>query len=324
MRLVSASLVRRAIVTGGTGFLGSHICERLLSEGWHVLCLDNFLTSSPHNVSHLCSDPRFQLIELDVTKNLDIPGKIDIIFHFASPASPADYLTLPIQTMRAGSLGTLHTLGIAEEKNARYILASTSEVYGDPELHPQPESYWGRVNPVGPRSVYDEAKRFSEALTMAYRRHHEVNTGIVRIFNTAGPRLRMDDGRVIPTFVSQALRNEPITVAGDGSQTRSIQYVDDLVEGVMRMAVSDHPGPVNIGSPNEVSILELAETIRRLTASTSEITFIERPTDDPTLRRPDITLARELLGWKPEISLEEGLKRTIAWFRDQLKIPQES
>jgi dTDP-glucose 4,6-dehydratase len=306
------------MVTGGAGFLGSHICERLLNEGWHVLCVDNFLTSSPCNIEHLQSNPRFKLIQIDVTRHVDIPGDIDVIYHFASPASPVDYMQLPIQTMKVGSLGTLHTIEMAEEKGARYVLASTSEVYGDPEIHPQPESYWGRVNPVGPRSVYDEAKRFAEALTMAYRRYHGVNTGIVRIFNTAGPRLRMDDGRAIPTFIRQALRDEPITVTGDGSQTRSIQYVDDLVEGVLLMAASDHLGPINVGTPHEVSMLELAETIRRLAGSSSGITFIERPTDDPTVRCPDITLARELLGWKPTTSFEDGLKRTINWFRGQL------
>lgn len=320
---MSAFSIGRAIVTGGAGFLGSHICERLLNEGWDVLCLDNFLTSSPHNIGHLHSNPRFQLIRMDVTDYIDVPGDIDVIFHFASPASPVDYLKLPIQTMRVGSLGTLHTLGMAKDKGARYVLASTSEVYGDPEMHPQPESYWGHVNPVGPRSVYDEAKRFAEALTMAYRRHHGVNTGIVRIFNTAGPRLRIDDGRAIPTFIGQALRNEPITVAGDGSQTRSIQYVADLVEVVLRMAASDHPGPINVGSLHEISMLELAETIRQLAGSSSEITFVERPTDDPTVRRPDITLARELLGWEPTTPFEDGLKRTLAWFREQIKMPPE-
>ena len=279
---MSASPVSRAVVAGGAGFLGSHMCERLLSEGWDVLCLDNFLTSSPCNIGHLRSHPRFRLIQMDITDYIDVPCDIDVIYNFASPASPADYLKLPIQTMRVGSLGTLNTLGMAKDKDARYVLASTSEVYGDPELHPQPESYWGNVNPIGPRSVYDEAKRFAEALTMAYRRCHGVNTGIARIFNTAGPRLRMDDGRAIPTFIGQALRNEPITVAGDGSQTRSIQYVADLVEGMLRMAASDHPGPINVGTPHEVSILELAETIRRLAGSTFK-DHLHRAAD----RRPD-------------------------------------
>ena len=304
-------------MTGGAGFLGSHICERLLNERWDVVCVDNFLTSSPCNIRHLQSNPRFKLIQKDVTDYVAVPGDVDVIYHFASPASPVDYMQLPIQTMKVGSLGTLRALEMAKEKGARYVLASTSEVYGDPEIHPQPESYWGNVNPVGPRSVYDEAKRFAEALTTAYRRYHGVNTGIVRIFNTAGPRLRIDDGRAIPTFIRQALRNEPITVTGDGSQTRSIQYVDDLVEGALLMAASDHLGPINVGTPHEVSMLELAETIRRLAESSSRITFIERPTDDPAVRCPDITLARELLGWKPTTSFEDGLKRTITWFREQ-------
>jgi dTDP-glucose 4,6-dehydratase len=320
---VNVNSIGRAVVTGGAGFVGSHICERLLNEGWDVLCVDNFLTSSPRNIEHLQPSPRFQLIRMDVTNYIDVPGDIDVIYHFASPASPADYLQLPIETMRVGSLGTIHTLEMAKDRGARYVLASTSEVYGDPEVHPQPESYWGHVNSVGPRSVYDESKRFAEALTMAYRRYHGVNTGIVRIFNTAGPRLRMNDGRAIPTFIDKALRNEPITVAGDGSQTRSIQYVADLVEGVLLMAASDHSGPVNIGTPHEVSMLELAETIRRLAGSSSEIIFIERPIDDPTMRRPDITLARELLGWKPMTPFEDGLKRTIRWFREQQKMPYE-
>jgi dTDP-glucose 4,6-dehydratase len=307
----------RAVVTGGAGFLGSHICERLLADGWEVVCIDNFLTGSPANVEHLLSDPGFRMMRANVTDYVHVPGDVDVIYHFASPASPIDYLQLPIQTMKVGSIGTLHMLGMAKDKGSRFVLASTSETYGDPEIHPQPESYWGHVNPVGPRGVYDEAKRFAEALTMAYRRYHHVNTGIVRIFNTAGPRLRINDGRAIPTFIKQALKNEPITVAGDGSQTRSIQYVDDLVEGVVRMAASDHSGPINIGTPHEVSMLELAETIRDLCESTSEIQFIPRPEDDPTVRQPDITLAREVLGWEPVVPFEEGLKRTIAWFREQ-------
>ena len=307
----------RAVVTGGAGFLGSHICERLLADGWEVVCLDNFLTGTPHNVEHLLPNPRFRMIRVNVTDYVHVAGHVDVIYHFASPASPIDYLQLPIQTMKVGSVGTLHMLGMAKDKRARFVLASTSEAYGDPEVHPQPESYWGNVNPVGPRGVYDEAKRFAEALTMAYRRYHDVDTGIVRIFNTAGERLRINDGRAIPTFIRQALKNEPITVAGDGSQTRSIQYVSDLVEGVVRMAASDHPGPINIGTPHEVSMLQLAETIRDLCESSSPIEFIPRPEDDPTVRNPDITLAREVLGWEPVVPFEEGLKRTIAWFREQ-------
>ena len=307
----------RAVVTGGAGFLGSHICERLLADGWDVVCLDNFLTGSPANIEHLLSNPGFRMMRVNVTDYVHVPGDVDVVYHFASPASPIDYLQLPIQTMKVGSIGTLHMLGMAKDKGARFVLASTSETYGDPEIHPQPESYWGHVNPVGPRGVYDEAKRFAEALTMAYRRYHDVNTGIVRIFNSHGTRMRPNDGRAIPTFVKQALKNEPITVAGDGSQTRSIQYVDDLVEGVVRMAASDHPGPINIGTPYEVSMLQLAETIKELCESSSPIEFIPRPEDDPTVRQPDITLAREVLGWEPVVPFEEGLKRTIAWFREQ-------
>jgi dTDP-glucose 4,6-dehydratase len=316
---MSERSVGRAVVTGGAGFLGSHICERLLADGWAVVCLDNFLTGSPANVEHLLSNPRFRMMRVNVTDYVHVPGDVDVVYHFASPASPIDYLQLPIQTMKVGSVGTLHMLGMAKDKGARFVLASTSETYGDPEIHPQPESYWGHVNPVGPRGVYDEAKRFAEALTMAYRRYHGVDTGIVRIFNTHGTRMRPNDGRAIPTFVKQAMSNEPITVAGDGSQTRSIQYVDDLVEGVVRMAASEHPGPINIGTPYEVSMLQLAETIKELCGSSSPIEFIPRPEDDPTVRQPDITLAREVLGWEPVVPFEEGLKRTIAWFREQAR-----
>jgi dTDP-glucose 4,6-dehydratase len=304
----------RAVVTGGAGFLGSHLCERLLEDGWDVVCLDNFLTGSAHNVEHLIDQPAFRLLRADVTNYVHVPGQVDLVLHFASPASPIDYLRLPIQTMKVGSLGTLHMLGVAKEKRSRFVLASTSETYGDPQVHPQPESYWGHVNPVGPRGVYDEAKRFAEALTMAYRRFHGVDTAIVRIFNTSGPRMRPDDGRAVPTFIKQALGNQPITVAGDGSQTRSIQYVDDLVEGVVRLARSDHPGPMNIGNPREVCILELAQIIKDLAHSSAPITFIDRPEDDPGVRQPDITLAREVIGWEPRIDLEDGLRRTIAWF----------
>ena len=307
----------RAVVTGGAGFLGSHICERLLTGGWQVVCLDNFLTGTPRNIEHLVSNPDFRMVRANVTDYVHVGGDVDVIYHFASPASPIDYLQLPIQTMKVGSIGTLHMLGMAKEKQARFVLASTSEAYGDPEVHPQPESYWGNVNPVGPRGVYDEAKRFAEALTMAYRRYHDVDTGIVRIFNTHGPRLRVNDGRAIPTFIKQALRNEPMTIAGDGTQTRSIQYDDDLVEGVVRMAAASHSGPINIGTPHEVSMLELADAIKRLCASSSDIRFIERPEDDPEVRQPDIALAREVLGWEPVVPFEEGLKRTITWFREQ-------
>lgn len=305
------------MVTGGAGFLGSHLCERLLAEGYDVVCLDSFLTGSPANVAHLVDHPGFRLLRTDVTDYVHVPGGVDAVLHFASPASPADYLRLPIQTLKVGSVGTLHCLGLAKEKRARFVLASTSEAYGDPQVHPQPESYWGHVNPVGPRGVYDEAKRYAEALTMAYRRSHGVDTGIVRIFNTHGSRMRADDGRAIPAFVTQALAGEPLTVAGDGSQTRSIQHVEDLVEGVWRLLRSPHPGPVNIGTPHEVSVLELARTIVRLCASRSELRFVPRPEDDPTVRQPDITLARELLGWEPRVPFEEGLSRTIAWFRSR-------
>jgi dTDP-glucose 4,6-dehydratase len=306
----------RVVVTGGAGFLGSHLCERLLADGEQVLALDNFLTGSPSNVEHLLPHDGFRLVKADITDYLHVPGPVDTVLHFASPASPIDYLQLPIETLKVGSTGTLHALGLAKEKGARFVLASTSETYGDPQVHPQPETYWGHVNPVGPRGVYDEAKRYAEALTMAYRRTHGVDTAILRIFNTYGPRMRPDDGRAIPTFIRQALAGEPVTVAGDGSQTRSVCYVDDLVEGIMRLGRSDLPGPVNIGNPHELSMLDLAERVITLTGSSSQVAFIERPTDDPTVRQPDITLARTELGWEPQVPLDEGLGRTIAWFRD--------
>jgi dTDP-glucose 4,6-dehydratase len=305
----------RVVVTGGAGFLGSHLCERLLGEGCEVVALDNFVTGAPSNVEHLLEHDGFRLVKADITDYVHVPGPVDEILHFASPASPIDYLLLPIETLKVGSIGTLHALGLAKEKHARLLLASTSETYGDPQVHPQPETYWGHVNPVGPRGVYDEAKRYAEALTMAYRRTHGVDTGILRIFNTYGPRMRPNDGRAIPTFIRQALKGEPLTVAGDGSQTRSVCYVDDLVEGILRLLRSDLPGPVNIGNPHELSMLELAERIKELAKSDSEIGFIERPEDDPTVRQPDITLARTELGWEPQVPLDEGLGRTIEWFR---------
>ena len=304
----------RTVVTGGAGFLGSHLCERLVAEGHEVIALDNFITGNPHNVEHLLESDRFRLLKRDVTEYVHVPGPVDQVLHFASPASPIDYLLLPIETMKVGSIGTLHALGLAKEKGARFLLASTSETYGDPQVHPQPESYWGHVNPVGPRGVYDEAKRFAEALTMAYRRTHQVDTAIVRIFNTHGPRMRPNDGRAIPAFASQALTGQPITVAGDGSQTRSIIYVDDLVTGILKLLRSDLAGPVNIGNPHETSVLQLAETIRSLTRSSSEIVFIDRPVDDPTVRQPDISLAKSALGWEPEIGYEQGLARTLDYF----------
>jgi dTDP-glucose 4,6-dehydratase len=305
----------RAVVAGGAGFLGSHLCERLLDDGDEVICLDNFLTGSPGNVEHLLERDGFRLVRADVSDFVHVVGDIDYVLNFASPASPIDYLQLPIETLKVGSIGTLHTLGLAKEKGARYLLASTSETYGDPKVHPQPETYWGHVNPVGPRGVYDEAKRFAEAMTMAYHRHHRIDTAIVRIFNTHGPRMRLNDGRAIPNFVRQSLRGDPVTVAGDGHQTRSIQYVDDLVEGVVRMLRSGHAGPVNIGNPHEVSMLELATIVRDLCESTSEITFVERPEDDPTIRQPDIALAREVLGWEPKVTLVDGLRHTVDYFR---------
>jgi dTDP-glucose 4,6-dehydratase len=305
----------RAVVTGGAGFLGSHLCEALIARGDEVVCLDNFLTGSPDNVAHLVPNPRFRLVRSDVTDFLHVGGDVDVVLHFASPASPIDYLKMPIETLKVGSIGTLHALGLSREKGARFVLASTSEVYGDPEVHPQPESYWGNVNPVGPRGVYDEAKRFAEAVTLAYRQTHGIDTGIARIFNTFGPRMRPNDGRAIPNFIRQALRGEPLTVAGDGSQTRSICYVDDLVAGVIALLDSDEPGPVNLGNPHELSMLDLAHWIIRLAGSTSTVTHIERPVDDPSVRRPDTTLARERLGWVPTVPIEEGLRRTIEWFR---------
>ncbi len=307
-------LVARVAITGGAGFLGSHLCERLLDDGAEVIALDNFLTGTPANLQHLMGRKHFRLVEADVTDYVHVPGPVDQVLHFASPASPIDYLMLPIETLKVGSIGTLHALGLAKEKGARFLLASTSETYGDPQVHPQPETYWGHVNPVGPRGVYDEAKRYAEALTMAYRRTHDVDTAIVRIFNTHGPRMRPDDGRAIPAFASQALTGRPITVAGDGLQTRSIIYVDDLVEGIIRLLHSDLAGPVNIGNPHEATVLGIAETIRRLTGSDSEIVFIPRPVDDPSVRQPDITLARRDLGWEPKIEFEDGLSRTIEWF----------
>jgi dTDP-glucose 4,6-dehydratase len=318
MRTTNGNNVRRAVVTGGAGFLGSHLCERLLNDGYHVICMDNFLTGTPTNVEHLVGRQGFHVVQVDVTDYIHVPGRVDAVLHFASPASPIDYLQFPIETMKVGSLGTLHSLGLALDKGARFLLASTSEAYGDPKVHPQPESYWGHVNPVGPRGVYDEAKRFAEALTMAYRRTRGLDAKIVRIFNSHGPRMRPDDGRAIPAFIGQALRGDPLTVTGDGSQTRSIIYVDDLVEGIVRLLHSSLSGPVNIGNPHELTILDLAHTIRRLVGSRSEVVFVARPQDDPTVRQPDIALAKRELGWEPLIPFEEGLLRTIQYFRDRV------
>jgi dTDP-glucose 4,6-dehydratase len=308
---------RRAVVTGGAGFLGSHLCAALLAAGSEVVCLDNFLTGSPANVAHLLEDPGFRLVRCDVTDFIHVPGALDLVLHFASPASPVDYLKLPLETLKVGATGTAHALGLAKDKGARFVLASTSEVYGDPQVHPQPEGYWGHVNPIGPRGVYDEAKRYAEALTTAYRTTHDVDTAIVRIFNTYGPRMRPHDGRAIPTFIRQALAGEPVTVAGDGQQTRSICYVDDLVRGILALAASGHPGPMNIGNPTELTVREIAETVVRATRSRSELVFVDRPVDDPQVRRPDTTLAQRVLGWQPQVAWEDGLASTLAWFAEQ-------
>ena len=307
----------RALVTGAAGFLGSHLCDHLLDRGLSVVGMDNVLTGDLANIQHLTGRD-FVFVKHDVTNYINLPGPLDLIFHFASPASPIDYLRVPIQTLKVGSLGTHNTLGLAKAKKARFLLASTSEVYGDPLVHPQKEDYWGNVNPVGPRGVYDEAKRFAEAMTMAYHRVHGVQTRIVRIFNTYGPRMRMEDGRAIPAFFSQALRNEDVTVFGDGSQTRSLCYVSDLVDGIHRLMMSETVEPVNIGNPHELTIRQLAEQIIALTGSRSRIVSRPLPVDDPRVRQPDITRARTLLGWEPKVPLEEGLRRTLAYFRGKL------
>ena len=309
----------RILVTGGAGFIGSHLCERFLAEGHEVICVDNLVTGNADNIAHLFADARFSFIPQDVTTFVHIKGRLDAILHFASPASPVDYLELPIQTLKVGSLGTHKALGLAKEKGARLLLASTSEVYGDPIVHPQKEDYWGNVNPIGPRGVYDEAKRFAEALVMAYHRGHGLETRIGRVFNTYGPRMRLRDGRVVPNFISQALRGEDLTVYGAGSQTRSFCFVTDLVEGLYRLLWSDYNGPVNLGNPYEMSVLDFARLIIGLTGSRSQITFRPLPVDDPQVRQPDISLARRVLGWQPQVSLEDGLGQTIAYFRDMLK-----
>jgi Nucleoside-diphosphate-sugar epimerases len=310
--------MNRVLITGGAGFLGSHLCELFLSRGHEVICMDNFITGSPANIAHLIGTPGFTMIRYDVTNYIHVDGDLDYVLHFASPASPIDYLEKPIQTLKVGSLGTHKTLGVAKDKKARYLLASTSEVYGDPLMHPQKEDYWGNVNPVGPRGVYDEAKRFAEAMTMAYHRYHGLDTRIVRIFNTYGPRMRMNDGRVVPALITQALRGAEMTVFGDGSQTRSFCYVSDLVEGIYRLLMSDEDQPTNIGNPAEMTVLQFAEVIRKLTGTKSGIVFRPLPLDDPKVRRPDITKARRILDWEPKVPLEEGLKRTIEYFKKSL------
>lgn len=309
----------RIFITGGAGFIGSHLCDYFLARGHQVVAMDNFITGSPDNIAHLKNEARFEFIEQDVTKFINAPGQIDAVLHFASPASPKSYLDFPIQTMKVGALGTHNALGVARAKKARFLLASTSEVYGEPLVHPQTETYWGNVNPIGPRGVYDEAKRFAEALTLAYKRQHGIATRIVRIFNTYGPRNALDDGRVVPNFVGQALRGEPLTVHGDGSQTRSFCYVSDLVEGIARLLMSKEELPVNIGNPNELTIKTFAERINELTENKAGIIYTNRPVDDPSRRNPDITKARTLLGWEPQVGLDDGLRKTIAYFRGRMQ-----
>jgi dTDP-glucose 4,6-dehydratase len=308
----------RTLITGGGGFIGSHLCERFLAEGHEVIAVDNYITGRPENIAHLRNNTRFSVIEHDVSQPLTVDGPIDNVLHFASPASPVDYLHFPIQTLKVGSLGTHNTLGLAKAKDARYLMASTSEVYGDPEQHPQREDYWGNVNPIGLRGCYDEAKRFSEAIVMAYHRTHQVKTHIVRIFNTYGERMRLDDGRVLPNFMGQALRGESLTVYGDGSQTRSFCYVSDLVDGIFRLLFTEFHQPVNLGNPDEVSILEFAREILDLSGSKSRLVFEPLPQDDPKVRKPDITRARQLLGWEPKINRHDGLRRTMKYFQNQV------
>ncbi|MBW2976320.1 SDR family oxidoreductase [Candidatus Woesearchaeota archaeon] len=304
------------LITGGAGFIGSHLCDFLIAKGFKVICMDNFITGSKENIEHLQANENFKLINHDVSKHIKIEEPLDYVLHFASPASPVDYQKIPIQTLKAGSLGTHNTLGLALAKKAKYLLASTSEVYGDPLVNPQPESYWGNVNPIGIRGCYDEAKRFAEALVMAYHRIHKVDVRIARIFNTYGPRMRKDDGRVVPNFINQALKNKPVTVYGEGKQTRSFCYASDLVEGIYKLMMSGINEPVNLGNPDEYTIIEFADIVKKLTKSESRIAFEKLPTDDPHVRRPDITKAKKELGWEPKVNLEEGLKETIKWFKE--------
>ncbi len=310
--------MKRAVITGGAGFLGSHLCDKLIENDIEVICIDNLLTGDVSNIEHLFGNEKFRFVKHDVTNFIHVPGDLDYVLHFASPASPIDYLQLPIQTLKVGSLGTHKALGLAKEKGARFLLASTSEVYGDPAINPQHEEYWGNVNPVGPRGVYDEAKRFAEAMTMAYHRYHGVDTRIVRIFNTYGPRMRLNDGRALPAFVSQALRGEDITVFGDGSQTRSFCYVDDLIDGIYKLLMSDEVYPVNIGNPDEVTIKQFAEEVLEITGSNSKIVYKELPIDDPKVRRPDISKAKRVLNWEPKVPRREGLIKTIEYFKSKI------
>jgi dTDP-glucose 4,6-dehydratase len=310
--------MKRAVITGGAGFLGSHLCDKLIENDIEVICIDNLLTGDVSNIEHLFGNEKFRFVKHDVTNFIHVPGNVDYVLHFASPASPIDYLQLPIQTLKVGSLGTHKALGLAKEKGARFLLASTSEVYGDPAINPQHEEYWGNVNPVGPRGVYDEAKRFAEAMTMAYHRYHGVDTRIVRIFNTYGPRMRLNDGRALPAFVSQASRGEDITVFGDGSQTRSFCYVDDLIDGIYKLLMSDEVYPVNIGNPDEVTIKQFAEEVLEITGSNSKIVYKELPIDDPKVRRPDISKAKRVLNWEPKVPRREGLIKTIEYFKSKI------
>lgn len=311
---------KRVLITGAAGFLGSHLCDRFIEEGDFVIGMDNLITGSLKNIEHLFPNKNFEFYFHDVTKFVHVPGPLDYILHFASPASPADYLKMPIHTLKVGSLGTYNLLGLAKEKKSRFLIASTSEIYGDPLIHPQKEEYWGNVNPIGPRGVYDEAKRFMEAITMAYHRTHNLDTRIVRIFNTYGPRMRLDDGRALPTFFSQAIRGENITVFGDGSQTRSFCFVSDMIEGIYRLLMSDYIYPVNIGNPEEITIKQFAEEIVSLTKSKAKIIFTDLPEDDPKVRQPDISKAKEILGWEPKVSRQEGLKITYEYFKQQLNV----
>ena len=307
---------KTVVISGGAGFLGSHLCDRFIGDGFKVICVDNLITGNPGNIKHLSKNKDFDFIKHDVSKEIKIPGKVHYILHFASPASPVDYLMYPIPTLKVGALGTHNTLGLAKLKKARYFLASTSEVYGDPQEHPQKETYWGHVNPTGPRGVYDEAKRFAEAITLAYHRYHKIDTRIIRIFNTYGPRMRIKDGRVVPNFIYQALHNQPLTVYGNGKQTRSFCFYSDLVEGIVRLLFSKLPGPVNIGNPDEFTILQFAKLVVKLSGTKSKIVYKPLPTDDPKQRQPDITLAKKHLKWTPKVKLEQGLQETIEWFKD--------